>query len=257
MKLGFCASLDKASDVKRWGYDYIEPALAPIAAMSDDEFTAAAETFKKAGISCPVCNVMLPGSIRLTGEAAVSAAEQEAYLDKAFARAEKLGIKTVVFGSGGARNVPAGYPFARAVRQVLEFSKLCANVAAKYGLTIVIEPLNSIESNIMNRVSEGIWLTAAVDRENFKVLGDYYHMLVDGEGAMSLVKAGEDLRHVHTATHMGRKYPLQGDEAEQAPLVLALKSIGYSHGLSIEGGARADIEKEAPECCILFRKLIG
>jgi hypothetical protein len=44
-----------------------------------------------------------------------------AYVAKAFDRVARLGVRIVVFGSGGARRVPEGYPRDDAVRQMVDF----------------------------------------------------------------------------------------------------------------------------------------
>lgn len=47
------------------------------------------------------------------------------------------------------------------------------DVAAKYGITVVVEPLQTKETNLINTVAEGIEIVKKVDRPNVKCLADF------------------------------------------------------------------------------------
>ena len=55
----------------------------------------------------------------------------EEYLEKALDRAHRLNVGTVVFGSGGAKNVPDGFPMDKVYLQVMEETKMVASMAKK------------------------------------------------------------------------------------------------------------------------------
>jgi sugar phosphate isomerase/epimerase len=256
MKLGFCGGVDKAAEIKAWGYDYVELALAPLAALSDAAFAAARQTLCDSGLPCLACNVFLPGSVRVTGLAVDQAANRR-YVEIALARAASLGAGVVVFGSSGARNLPTGLSGSQGLTQIIDFARMAAAIAEPLGITLVIEPLNATESNIINRVSEGLILVQAVNHPCFKVLADTYHMRIEHEDLTVLASAGSDLRHVHVSNLLGRKIPLVSDRIEHALLIQLLRSIKYTGHLSIEAGFRADQAAEACEALCLFRELTG
>ena len=131
MKLGFCGSVDQAALVRDWGYDYIELALAPLAVLSDEDFTAALKILRQSDLPCLACNIFLPRSVRVTGDAA-DPAVNERYLRTALGRAARLGAEVVVFGSSGSRNIPGGFPAARALEQLRAFAAIAAGVAAEH-----------------------------------------------------------------------------------------------------------------------------
>ena len=56
-----------------------------------------------------------------------------------------------MFGSGGARRVPEGFPKEDAFEQFVEFGKRIAPEARAHGLTIAIEPLCRDETNRPDR----------------------------------------------------------------------------------------------------------
>ena len=131
-----------------------------------------------------------------------------AYVKKAFARLSRLGTGIVVFGSGGARRVPEGFPKEDAFKQLVEFGKRIAPEARAHGLTIAIEPLRREETNIINSAAEGIELVVAVDDPNFQLMIDFYHLAIEKEDPEIVVRARDHIRHLHMANPQGRVFPL-------------------------------------------------
>ncbi len=239
MKLGVCTSLDNAGVLARLGYDYIETALSAVAAMPEEEFQNARRALDGSGLRCEAMNGMLPGDLPVVGEAA-DLARAESYLSVAFARAEQLGARVIVFGSGGSRRVPEGFSWAQAWRQLRDYLTLTDRLAGEHGLDIAIESLRREECNILNRVSEAVELVALLDLPHVGVLGDTYHMHCEGEPLTALADAGELLWHVHTACPEGRVCPKHGDPAdrqgEYKELFAVLNKMGYAGRVSIEAG---------------------
>ena len=235
IKLGVCTDYTNINKVAEAGFDYLEGGLSKLAAMSEEEYQKIVSLVDAAPIKVEACNGMVPGSIKLTGPEVVAQTIHN-YLDLAFTRAERLGVKTVVFGSGAARQVPEGFDTAQAWRQVGNFLRLCERHAAEHDITIAIEPLRSGECNILNYVSEATAIASLIQMPHIAVLGDTYHMAMGGEPFSALKMAGGLLRHVHVANAIGRKYPKPGDGERYAELFETLRSIPYEYRVSVEGG---------------------
>ena len=107
-------------------------------------------------------------------------------------------------------------------------------IAAKYDITVVIEPLNSKECNFINSVREATDIARVAGHPNIAVLADIYHMAVDSEGPESIRYAGKLLRHCHIAELKGRKMP-GTNNYDFTPYFKALKDINYQGRLSLEG----------------------
>ena len=244
IKLGVCTGIGNIKKAAAAGFDYIEAALNGIAAMSDEEFEKALGEVNQSPIKVEACNCLLPGTLKVTGPD-VNAQALHDYLEGAFSRAEKLGTKVVVFGSGASRRVPEGFDVPQAWRQIANFLRLCERHAADHGITVVIEPLRSGECNIINYVSEATILASLVQMEHICVLGDTYHMAFGHEGFSSLKMAGALLRHIHVANAIGRLYPTAGDGEKYGELFATLKEMGYEGRVSVEGKCD-DFEKDAP-----------
>ena len=249
---GICGGADMFATAPE-GLDFLECTVGQMLPRDDDAAFAPAMA-ELTGACAPflAANCFLPGDLKTTGPV-VDEAALDAYVDTAFARAQKIGIKRIVFGSGGSREVPEGFCKDEAFAQMVGHCKRFGPIAAKYGITIVIEPLQLAECNIINTVTEGVKLAKAVDHPNVKVLADFYHMACDGEGPESIVAAGDLLQHVHVAEKEKRTAPgMEGDDLR--PYLKALKEIGYDGMISIEASFGDDAAVQAPRSLAELRK---
>ena len=237
MRLGICTSIENAAQMAQIGFDYIEPPLRALAALTESEIDEGCRLLDRAGIACEAMNCMLPGELRVVGEQ-VDLARLDAYFGLTFARAQRLGAKVIVFGSGDARRVPEGFRFADAWRQLAQLLRMVDAHASRHGLRVALEPLCRDECNILNSVAEAIALSSLVQLDRVGVLGDTYHMALVGEPLEAFAHAGPDLLHVHMANPVGRRYPLPGDGQDYAALFSTLRCAGYDGRVSIE--ARTD-----------------
>lgn len=232
MRFGICVGLDKIQVVQDVGYDYIELAVGTVKPEAPDaEFDAVREQFADAEIVPEAWNCLLPGDLKVTGPE-VDRYRAERYLRTAFERIEELGGEVVVFGSGGARKVPEGFPMEEAREQVIEFACLAGRIAGSHGIDIAIEPLNVKETNIVNSVSEGMEIVRAAEHPFVKVLADLYHIEEENEPIQHVIEAGPDLVHTHTAD-TGRLYPGSGSYPHRE-FIEALRAIGYNDRMSVE-----------------------
>lgn len=253
MRYGLCMGLPDATssqeskrasfeEVKKAGFDYVELPLAQCMALDDSAFSNLHAILRDADLPCECCNVFLPGHMRLTGEEADLPAAIE-YTKRALARAETLGVRRIVFGSGGARNVPSHYPIAEGMRQIEDFLRAIADDFAQHGILLVIEPLNRMESNVINTLAEGIALARSVSHPSIACLVDYYHEGMQGDASASIESARGLLQHVHVARLLGRAMPVTiSEDSGYGPFADALKSIHYNEGISLEAGGNPTIE---------------
>ena len=235
IRLGICTEIDNARIMKEIGYDYLELGLSKIAAMTEEEY----EKLKKKAAASPLpvdaANSMLPSDYCLCSEEGTGARVQ-GYLTRAFDRAAGLGIKVIVFGSGGARKLPEGVSHAQGMDYLAAFLRLAGPIAAAKGIRIAIEPLRAQECNIINTVAEAQELAAMADVPNVFSLADLYHMMSGGEPYDALDN-GTGVIHAHIAERKERLYPKKGDGSEEdyREFFRRLKAAGYTGGVSVEG----------------------
>jgi sugar phosphate isomerase/epimerase len=250
-QIGICVDPEKFEAAQSAGFDYVETNASKVAALSDEEFTKLAAQVAQMRIPLAATMSFIPGTIKLTGPDA-DPAKQMAYVTATLARLKRLGVKVVVFGSGGARRVPDGFSKTEAFDQLVDFCRRTAPVARETGITIVVEPLRRQETNIINTAREGLALVRAVDRPEIRLLVDYYHLSEEGESADVIAEAGPLLAHAHIANPKGRVYPLNLDESPYAAFFANLCKIGYQGRLSIEASTK-DFASEAPQSLALLR----
>jgi sugar phosphate isomerase/epimerase len=162
-------------------------------------------------------------------------------------RAQQVGITRLVFGSGGARNVPDGFDRKKAVSQITAFARMSAELAALHGVTIVIEPLNKGECNIINSVAEGMEYVKAVNNPAFQCLVDSYHFWLEDEPLENLKAAMPWIKHVHLADKVGRVAPGLSGQSDYKPFFKVLKDGGYDGTISFEGTTMPDFAVTAPK----------
>jgi len=262
MRIGYCTNLiatqidgtgsEWIEKGKENGFDYVELPLAQMVDLNDKEFLSLKEKVGSSGLKCEACNNFFPASIRLTGND-VDYGKTEAYLDKALGRAAQLGVKVIVLGSPKSKNVPEGYPMDKAWSQLVELLRTIDPLVRTRGITVVIEPLNKGESNIINTAAEGLQLAKAADRENIKLLIDYYHLVMERENPEIILDAGSYIKHIHFANPAGRVYPAEKVDG-YVRFVDLLKRIGYEERISIEAYSK-DFCHDAKRSVKILRQL--
>ena len=233
MLFGICGKIDLMAAAKELGFDYLEMSVSALAALNEDEFVEVQKTAREVGLPTPVCNGLIPGSIPLIGENR-DPEQLEKYLRHAFGRLNKLGVQIVVFGSGAARKCPESVSYTEAWRQLVESTKIIGRIAGEYGITVVIEPLQRRECNMINSMAEGACLQADVNMPSVELLTDFYHVVSDNEPISDITRIGS-FSHVHIAARYQRRYPLPGQPDDYLQFFARLKAIGYDAHLSIEG----------------------
>jgi len=265
MQFGYCVNMaatdpegigaHRIVEIMEIGFDYVELPLAQVMTLSTEAFAAGLlRMLRDAGIPCACMNNFFPAAYRLTGPDA-DRTSALAYADRALDHAAALGADRVVFGSSGARNVPDGFDLDHARSQLADLLSELAPLAARRGIMLVIEPLNRIESNIINTLAEGLALARAVSDHAVACLVDFYHAGLAGDPCASVAEAGPLLRHVHLARTLGRSIPVSPNEEPYRSFFSALRAAGYDASLSLEAYAPDDFQRRAARALSLMRTL--
>ena len=235
------------------GYDYVELPLAEIMSLPAEMYERLALRLYESGIPCESCNNFFPPALRLTGPT-VDFQRVCDYVDKAVETAGALGAKNIVFGSGGAKRYPEGFPKSEAYEQIVRLLKHADAAALRHGVTISIEPLRQAECNIINTFEEGVKLARDVGGTQVRVLADLYHLTEEREPASHIEKYGGYLSHVHFANPQGRIFPTMEDGSESAyhDFCDAVLAAGYNGRVSCEAYTD-DVSRDAPKTLCFFQ----
>jgi sugar phosphate isomerase/epimerase len=128
-----------------------------------------------------------------------------------------------------------------------------ARHARQYSVPLLLEPLNRYETNIANTLADAAALVRRLGDENIKLLADLFHMNIEeADMAASIRAAGPMVGHVHFADSNRR--PVGLGHTDNAPVVAALRDIGYDGYVSAECLPYPDPDAAARQTMTSFRK---
>lgn len=236
MRFGVCCGIEDAEVVLGAGFDYLELGANN---LSDD-------ANRYSGIPVEATNLFFAGSIKLFGR------EATPYLDVARAtvdRAARIGVQTMVIGSGASRKAPEGTDMEVAEREFLLIAAAIGDHARQYGITIAPESLNRSETNIGNDLG---CLARGLQYAGVGYTADSYHVLFEwhandpSEPYPSEAHWADQIpfapAHVHIAD-LPRYAPKPGDPMMRG-FAKRLLELEYDGRISLEYRRGADFESE-------------
>lgn len=238
MTLGCCGGEDRLDIIQNSGFDYIEPGVPTLRAdLSDAEFVPIKKRFQNASVKPDVFNLFVPADLKITGDSVDTSALMR-HVETTTRRASELGGEIIVFGSGGARNIPNGFSRTRAYEQLGFFCAMAADIASQHNITIVIEPLTTIKCNLITSVAEGAELVEQVAHPNLALLADLYHMEVDLEPWANILENALMLKHIHVPVPTMDILTIKGQNFSHERFLTTLKQTGYNGRISIEDNGK-------------------
>ncbi len=231
------------------GFDYTELSVSAVVSLSDGEIAALASR----DLKIEAANSFIPAQFSIIegGE------ELREYVGEAMRKSAALGIKVIVFGSGKARMMPEKATEEEKLTAVKDFLRMCNTYAQKYGITVVIEPLEYAECNYINKVTEAAKIARALKLSNIRSLADSFHMGQENEPFSALTEAEDQLAHIHVAEKTVRTYPgKENDEAFLPEMARVLKATTYNGRISVECKFSDEVT-EAPLAYEYLRKIFN
>jgi len=115
----------------------------------------------------------------------------------------------------------------------------CLEHAEKKSVTLLLEPINRYETNVVNTLEEGLQMIRRLGSPYIKLLPDTFHMNIEEESIPeSILHAGKEIAYVHFADS-NRLSPGWG-HIDFPAIAAALKAISYDGPLGIEVISRTD-----------------
>ena len=109
----------------------------------------------------------------------------------------------------------------------------CAEHASRRGVTLLLEPINRYETNVVNTLESGLQLIGRLGVPGLKLLPDTFHMNIEEASIpASLRQAGPAVGYVHFADS-NRLAPGWG-HLDFAGVLSTLQAVGYRGPLGIE-----------------------
>lgn len=226
----------------RYGYDGIE-LKGEISEFPANEVKELCAEFGLNAISVlGWCIYPIPGRDLASPDRAERSAAQE-YMRDVIDYAAEIGagiVLTLPFPAG--RLSPCGNPreesaWKAAKQQEWELAvdsvRGLAEYAAKYEITLCIEPINRFETYQINTLADGLRFIEDVGAPNVKLNLDTFHMNIDEPDPIGAIrKAGKLLAHMHVAdsNHMA---PGHG-HVDWKAVMQALHDIGFTGTIVLE-----------------------
>ncbi len=256
IQIGVCSPAWSLEETVRYGFDYLEPSAAEVAAMGTGAFQAFKRNVLASTIRCECFNSLIQRKdLHVVGDD-VHWDRLSEYLEFTLARCRQLGGTIVVWGSAGSRNVPPGFSRAKAWTQIQDFLRRAGNIARQHDIIIAIEPLRHQESNIINTGVEALRLVQEINHPNIKMIIDYYHLREEKENLDIIWKARKEIVHFHFANPHGRLWPKSpAEDPEYSQFFMLVKKIHFHGGISIEG--QGSFAQDAAASLAFFREEIS
>ncbi|MBI4326060.1 MAG: sugar phosphate isomerase/epimerase [Chloroflexi bacterium] len=121
------------------------------------------------------------------------------------------------------------------------------------GVPLLFEPLNRYESNLINRVAEGVALLESLRTKNVKLLCDLFHSNIEETSIPEALRAGgAHVGHIHFVDSNRR--PAGLGHLDFSSVARALRDIGYSGFLSAEALPYPSSDEAAAQTMASFRQ---
>jgi sugar phosphate isomerase/epimerase len=234
-QLGIVSGLAQDSLAYSAGFKLIGESVPRILVptLGDDEFRANLKKIKAAKCKVLSCNLFFPGSLKIAGPN-VDEAKVLAYTETVLSRAKEAGVKYIVLGSSGARSIPADYDVNKAKTDFIALGKKLGQLAKKHDVIILLENLETTETNFITSLKSAAEIVRKVNEPNFRLNVDIFHMLREGESPDEIIAASAEVGFSEIAEKEKRTLPgVVGDDFR--PYLRALKKINYRGFIFIEG----------------------
>jgi len=165
--------------------------------------------------------------------------------------AGSLGAPAIIGSMQGRSG--AGVPREQAVALLAEALGDLGARAAGHGQVLLYEPLNRYETDLFNRQADAAAFLEAATLTNVKLLCDLFHMNIEeADVAGTLAACGRHVGHIHWADSNRRAMGFGHTEA--APIVAALRAIGYTGYVSAEAFPLPTAEEAARRTIMSVRQ---
>ncbi len=194
--------------------------------------------------------------LSLTSPDAVVRRDARAFIGELVDCAGRFGAPAIIGSMQGRWDTATGVSREQALAWLGEALVELGARAARHGVPLLYEPLNRYETNLFNRLGDtAAWLLAE-QIENVRILADFFHMNIEeADSAAALREAGALVGHVHFADSNRRAIGF--GQTDVAPIVAALRAIGYTGYLSAEIFPLPDAAAAAAQTIKAFKQALA
>ena len=229
-------SLSNVEEALKAGFDCVQPTASLILKLTDGEVKSQQRVVKDQGMAFEVCPVPLPADVRVTERGFNLYAWLE-HLKKAIHRLSELGCRKLTWSDGRARLLPVEGDQTVAKEQTMQFLYMLCEVAAEWGIVVLVEPLGARRTNFLNTLQEFCSILPLVGKENLSAAISLRELSAIGLSIAAFPSYDRIIKHVHMENPLSsdrlRVSPRAGDGYEYGPFLRALRGIDYSGVISL------------------------
>ncbi|WHH59341.1 sugar phosphate isomerase/epimerase family protein [Petroclostridium sp. X23] len=255
MKYGCCTSISNYDLLEQIGFDFIELSGRAVTSMSEKEFDKVIDKVSNGHLFCNGFNDYCPPDIAIVGPD-YDPVKAEKYAQLICKRGSKLNISTIGIGAPLSRRLPEGFDKATADGQAIEFLAITADIAKQYNITILFEALNNEVCNYVTLMPEAVDIVQKINKENVKIVADFYHMQMMNEDVTDIAYAIPYITHLHIAQDIdgNRGYLREKYYDQYKSAIAAAMKEGYDSTLSIEA-LWGDVAKEGKQSLDILKRI--
>jgi sugar phosphate isomerase/epimerase len=150
-------------------------------------------------------------------------------------------------------NIPPGQDRNQALGWLAEGLRFLGHQAEEKGVTLIYEPLNRYETNLINTLEAGVDFIETENLRYVKLLADLFHMNIEEADMPASIRAhANHIGHVHFADSNRRAVGY--GHTEMGAIASALKESGYNGFVSAEAFPWPDSDAAALQTITAFRQ---
>lgn len=231
--------IDTAEILAEIGFDGMEIAAGRPHAwptdLSQAERSSLKQRFNSLGLEISaICPLIAPG-LNPASLCDKELRDSREYLVECVELASDLESQLVVYPAGW---VIHGASCDEAWKHSCETLRVAAEKGRRYGVTLVVEAIRRISSNLLWSSEQALKMVSDVSHPNVGLMMDTFHVWAEGEEPSEVIsKYGEHLLHIHMVdiSESGADRRIPGDGVKDiAAVIEGLKEVGYEGALSVE-----------------------
>lgn len=239
--------VNQVDTIAEAGYDCAEFDVSKIMELSNSEFEVIKKSFSGSSLDFDVFDNPLPLNVSIC-ELGFNTIIWREYLKKACFRTSELGGKLFVFGNGETRSIPTEGDLTGAREKVAKFVITLCEIAADYGITVMLKPLAEQLSNMYNTLDDCVAAINTFGLRNLATMCDLKQIVALNLPMSDIVKHKDLIRHVqigypHSAFSRSF-YPKADDSFNYKPFFDTLKEIKYNDIICVEANTYEDFAGE-------------